>query len=44
MLEGQKKNILYSLRETQRVSAQILNDGDDDDGLYLSIPCYKLED
>jgi hypothetical protein len=32
------------LRETQRVTAQILKDFDDDDRIYLTRACYTIED
>jgi len=40
-------NSLYCLRETQRVTAQILDDvddDDDDDGVYLTVASYTVED
>jgi len=32
------------LRETLRVTAQILKDVNDDDGVYLTTVCYIVED
>jgi hypothetical protein len=37
------KNIIYWLRETQRVAAQMLKDLDDDDEVYLATASYTIE-
>jgi len=37
------KNILYWLRETLRVTVQISKHVDDDNGVYLTAVCYKVQ-
>jgi hypothetical protein len=37
------KNVLYWLRETQRVTAQILKDVDREYGAYLTTASYTME-